>query len=107
MTQQTIRPNGKSITRLSEGAVDGNVAPPTTLAMADVACETRLLLTAVEAAAACRSSVRTWRSWDGAGRIPAAVQLGRIKLWRPLELADWVAAGCPARAEWEWEPRSG
>jgi len=65
-----------------------------------------LLLTAAEAAASCRTSLRTWRSWDSAGMVPASVQLGRVKLWRPLELADWVAAGCPARSAWEWEPRA-
>jgi len=106
MAQQTIRLNGEVLTRLSDGAADGNVAPPTTLARPDKAYEPRLLLTAAEAAAACRTSVRTWRSWDGAGKIPAAIELGRVKLWRPFELADWVAAGCPSRANWEWEPRS-
>jgi|GEM_PF-1698099 len=65
-----------------------------------------LLLTAKEAATACRTSLRTWRSWDAALRVPAPVRLGRVKLWRPLELADWVAAGCPARGEWEWEARA-
>ena len=64
-----------------------------------------LLLTAVEAAATCRTSVRTWRAWDAAGRVPRAVRIGRAKLWRPQELADWVAAGCPTRALWHWEPR--
>ena len=66
---------------------------------------TLLLLTAVEAAATCRTSVRTWRAWDAAGRVPRAVRIGRAKLWRPQELADWITAGCPARALWHWEPR--
>lgn len=64
-----------------------------------------LLLTAVEAATACRTSVRTWRTWDAAGRVPRPINIGRAKLWRPLELVDWVAAGCPPRAQWEWESR--
>lgn len=66
---------------------------------------TPLLLTAVEAATTCRTSVRTWRAWDAAGRVPRAVRIGRAKLWRPQELADWIAAGCPVRALWHWEPR--
>jgi hypothetical protein len=69
--------------------------------------EQPLLLTTAEAAVLCRTSPRSWRSWDAAGRVPAAIRIGRAKLWRPLELIDWVAAGCPPRADWEWEPRSG
>jgi predicted DNA-binding transcriptional regulator AlpA len=65
------------------------------------------LLTAAEAAAQCRTSVRTWRSWDASGRVPRPIRIGRAKLWRPLELADWIAAGCPPQAAWEWEPRTG
>jgi hypothetical protein len=64
-----------------------------------------LLLKAEEAAALCRASVRSWRMWDAAGRVPRSISIGRAKLWRPLELADWVAAGCPARDLWTWEPR--
>jgi len=64
-----------------------------------------LLLTALEAAATCRASVRTWRSWDAAGRVPRAIRIGPAKLWRPEELVDWIAAGCPPRSSWEWEPR--
>jgi hypothetical protein len=67
--------------------------------------EQPLLLTAGESAALCRVSVRTWRTWDAAGRVPRSLSIGRAKLWRPLELVDWVAAGCPVRAHWEWEPR--
>jgi len=65
----------------------------------------QLLLTAGEAAALCRVSVRTWRTWDAAGRVPRSIGIGRTKLWRPLELVDWIAAGCPTRVQWEWEPR--
>ena len=70
----------------------------------DQAADTRLgplLLTARRAAALCGKSLRTWRSWDSAGQIPRPVRLGRSVLWRLDELRDWVAAGCPRRAEWE------
>jgi len=60
-----------------------------------------LLLTARQAAAMCGKSLRTWRAWDSAGRIPSAVQIGKSKLWRYLELREWVTAGCPPRSEWE------
>jgi len=60
-----------------------------------------LLLTAKQAAAICGRSLRTWRSWDSGGRIPRPVRIGRATLWRVSELKEWVAAGCPRRAEWE------
>jgi prophage regulatory protein len=60
-----------------------------------------LLLTARQAASMCGKSLRTWRTWDAAGWIPRPVRIGRSTLWRTDELRDWVAAGCPRRAEWE------
>ncbi len=60
-----------------------------------------LLLKARQAAALCGKSLRTWRTWDSAGRIPQPVRIGRSTLWRADELRDWVAAGCPRREEWE------
>lgn len=61
----------------------------------------RLLLTAVEAAVMCGKSLRTWRTWDSAGKIPRPVRIGRSTLWRVDELRKWVGAGCPRRGEWE------
>ena len=61
----------------------------------------KLLLTARQAAALCAKSLRTWRAWDAAAWIPRPVRIGRSTLWRADELRDWVAAGCPRRAEWE------
>lgn len=62
---------------------------------------TTLLIQAKQAAALCGKSLRTWRTWDAAGWIPRPVRIGRSTLWRTDELRDWVAAGCPRRAEWE------
>ena len=65
---------------------------------------TPLLLTAREAAALCGKSLRAWRTWDAAGKIPRPVRVGRSTLWRYDELHAWVAAGCPDRQLWEsWE----
>ena len=61
----------------------------------------KLLLTAKEAAELCGKSLRTWRTWDSAGHIPRPVRIGRSTLWRLEELREWVASGCPRRAEWE------
>jgi predicted DNA-binding transcriptional regulator AlpA len=69
-------------------------------ASAEPAVQAPLLLTAAEAAALCRTSVRTWRAWDAAGKVPRAIRIGRAKLWRPDELREWVAAGCPERSIW-------
>ena len=60
-----------------------------------------LLLTARHASAICGKSLRTWRSWDAAGRIPRPVRIGRSTFWRTDELREWVAVGCPRREEWE------
>jgi len=64
-----------------------------------------LLLTARQAAAKCGKSLRTWRAWDAAGWIPRPVRIGRSTLWRADELREWVATGCPRRAEWEQRGR--
>ncbi len=62
---------------------------------------TPLLATARTAAAMCGISVRTWRTWDAAGRIPQPVRIGRLTRWRVDELRAWVEAGCPRRREWD------
>jgi predicted DNA-binding transcriptional regulator AlpA len=60
-----------------------------------------LLLRAPEAAALCHTSLRTWRAWDAAGKVPSAIRIGRSTFWRPEDLRAWVEAGCPDRATWE------
>ena len=59
-----------------------------------------LLLKAPAAAVLCSVSLRTWRAWDAAGRIPLPVRVGRSTFWRADELRAWVAAGCPDRETW-------
>lgn len=39
-----------------------------------------------------------------AGRLPAPIRIGRAVRWRRAEIEDWVAAGCPPRSRWTWEP---
>jgi excisionase family DNA binding protein len=39
--------------------------------------------------------------WKDAGRLPAAVKIGKCVRWRAGEIAGWIAAGCPPRAKWE------
>ncbi len=59
-----------------------------------------LLLRAPQAAKLCGTSLRTWRTWDSAGRIPGAIKIANTKLWRRGELEAWVNAGCPDRETW-------
>jgi len=66
-----------------------------------VAGSGQFMVTAKHAAAMCGKSLRTWRTWDAIGLIPRPVRIGRSTLWRLDELRQWVAAGCPRRAEWE------
>lgn len=43
-------------------------------------------------------SVRTVRTWDALGRLPAPVRVGNKTLWVVSEVRDWLAAGAPDRA---------
>ena len=62
---------------------------------------TSLLLRAADAAALCDTSLRTWRTWDVAGKTPTPIRIGRSLRWRASELKAWIAAGCPDRSTWQ------
>jgi predicted DNA-binding transcriptional regulator AlpA len=47
------------------------------------------------------AGLRTLRSWDAAGKLPAPVRIGGRVVWRLDEIRAWLAAGAPCRAEWE------
>ena len=47
------------------------------------------------------AGLRTVRSWDAAGKLPAPIRLGGKVVWRTDEIRDWLAAGAPRRAEWQ------
>ncbi len=59
-----------------------------------------LLVSARIAAAMVGKSLRTWQSWDAAGRVPQSIIIGRSRSWRVAELKAWIAAGCPERSIW-------
>ena len=42
-----------------------------------------------------------WARLEVAGRTPAAIRLGRKKLYRRSDLLCWVEWRCPPRAEFE------
>ena len=61
-----------------------------------------ILVDARRAAAMLGVGLRTLRTMDAAGRLPAPVRLspGCVR-WRLAELRDWTEAGAPDRATWE------
>jgi predicted DNA-binding transcriptional regulator AlpA len=67
-----------------------------------------LLLSARQAAALCAVSLASWHRMNAAGRCPAPLRLspGCVR-WRAEELRDWIAAGCPARAQWQARRTNG
>ena len=44
--------------------------------------------------------VRTVRTWDAAGRLPAPVRIGGRVVWRIDEVRTWLYAGAPDRDTW-------
>jgi len=42
----------------------------------------------------------SWHRLRAAGKLPAAVHLGRAVRWRADELRDWIACGCPDGRTW-------
>ena len=66
----------------------------------------RLLLSALEAAAACGVGERLWADLNRQGRVPAPIKLGRRRLWSLAVLREWVDAGCPPRHQFEKTRRS-
>ena len=46
-------------------------------------------------------SVRSIRTWDAAGKLPAPIRIGGRVVWRVQEIRAWLEAGAPNRDEWE------
>jgi prophage regulatory protein len=59
-----------------------------------------LLLSARDLAALLRLGLRTIRSMDAAGKLPAPVRVGGSVRWRLDELRAWLDAGAPDRETW-------
>ncbi len=47
------------------------------------------------------AGVRTVRTWDAAGKLPAPVRIGGRVVWCVTEIRAWLAAGAPNRETWE------
>lgn len=67
----------------------------------DVTGAPPILVDARTAAALLGVGLRTLRTMDAAGKLPAPVRLsaGCVR-WRLAELRDWTEADCPDRARW-------
>lgn len=46
------------------------------------------------------AGIRTVRTWDAAGKLPAPIRIGGRVVWRVAEIRDWLAAGAPDRTAW-------
>lgn len=44
--------------------------------------------------------LRTVRTLNAAGKLPAPVRIGARVVWRVAEITDWLAAGAPDRSAW-------
>ena len=47
------------------------------------------------------AGIRTVRTWDAAGKLPAPIRIGGRVVWRVAEIRAWLAAGAPNRDVWE------
>jgi predicted DNA-binding transcriptional regulator AlpA len=70
-------------------------APPTDPVGSPLVVDARRL-----AAMLC-AGIRTVRTWNAAGKLPAPVRIGGRVVWRVDEIRAWLAAGAPSRNEWE------
>lgn len=50
----------------------------------------------------CLSRRKIWRMRD-AGAMPAPVSIGRAVRWRRVDVAAWIAAGCPDVRRTGWK----
>lgn len=76
-----------------------NVSMSTTTHGTELEC---LVLSAPEVAKVLGISERHLWACHASGRLgPRPIALGRSKRWRVAEVRDWLAAGAPARDEWD------
>jgi predicted DNA-binding transcriptional regulator AlpA len=46
------------------------------------------------------SGVRTVRTWNTLGKLPAPIRIGGRVVWRVNEIRAWLDAGAPDRETW-------
>jgi predicted DNA-binding transcriptional regulator AlpA len=65
-----------------------------------VPTDTPLVVDARRLAAMLCAGLRTVRTWDAAGKLPAPVRIGGRVAWRVDEIRAWLDAGAPDRETW-------
>lgn len=45
--------------------------------------------------------LRSVRTWDAAGKLPAPIRIGGRVVWRLSEIRAWLDFGAPDRETWE------
>lgn len=73
----------------------------------DVVREGVELLTAGQVARMCGISRPHFIDLHKEGKTLSGIKLGRAIRWRRKEVAEWIAAGCPSKKEWENRKRLG
>jgi prophage regulatory protein len=68
--------------------------PPTEPAGAPLVADARRLAVLLDV------GLRTVRTWDAAGKLPAPVRIGGRVVWRLDEVRAWLDAGAPDRETW-------
>lgn len=46
------------------------------------------------------AGIRTVRTWDAAGKLPAPIRIGGRVVWRVDEIRAWLDADAPDRPTW-------
>ena len=46
------------------------------------------------------AGIRTVRTWDAAGKLPAPIRIGGRVVWRVSEIRAWLETGAPDRETW-------
>ena len=64
------------------------------------AAPTPLVADARRLAVLMQCGIRTIRTWDAGGKIPAPIRVGGRVVWRLDEIRDWLNAGAPDRTTW-------
>jgi excisionase family DNA binding protein len=68
--------------------------------------QTAILLTLKQLCTLLATTSATVTRLRAAGKLPQALRLGGQLRWNAAELRAWIAAGMPARAEWEARQKS-
>jgi predicted DNA-binding transcriptional regulator AlpA len=76
-----------------------DVLPLRTVSAADA--DAPLVADAKRLARLLGCGLRTVRSWNAAGRLPAPIRIGGRVVWRVSEIRAWLSVGAPDRETWE------